>query len=137
MSSFEGYELDGEEINVNASHSPFMDDEGGDENFPGGYGSGSYSNFPPASGDYSGGFHAEGNVSVDHASGSPEIFGFGDTNPSYPQSPFDQIHVENGNGYGVGKNGVDGDVFASDGPVLPPPTEMEPEEGFALREWRR
>jgi hypothetical protein len=25
----------------------------------------------------------------------------------------------------------------SDGPILPPPTEMEPEEGFALREWRR
>ncbi|KAB5519993.1 hypothetical protein DKX38_024312 [Salix brachista] len=25
----------------------------------------------------------------------------------------------------------------SDGPILPPPSEMESEEGFALREWRR
>lgn len=24
-----------------------------------------------------------------------------------------------------------------DGPALPPPMEMQPEEGFALREWRR
>ncbi|KAL3653469.1 hypothetical protein CASFOL_003150 [Castilleja foliolosa] len=24
-----------------------------------------------------------------------------------------------------------------DGPILPPPAEMEPEEGYALREWRR
>ncbi|GLT54210.1 hypothetical protein SLA2020_274280 [Shorea laevis] len=133
MSSFDAYDLDGEEINVNAPHGHFVGDQGGDENFPSGYGSGSYSSFPQASGDYSGGFPAEDNVSVGHASASPEIFGFDDSNPSYSQSPFDQIHVENGNGYGVGADAV----FASDGPVLPPPTEMEPEEGFALREWRR
>lgn len=30
-----------------------------------------------------------------------------------------------------------GDIHASNGPILPPPVEMEPEEGFALREWRR
>nr|DAD26692.1 TPA_asm: hypothetical protein HUJ06_028160 [Nelumbo nucifera] len=30
------------------------------------------------------------------------------------------------------------DGFApSDGPILPPHTEMQPEEGFALREWKR
>ena len=29
------------------------------------------------------------------------------------------------------------DFGGSDGPVLPTPAEMEPEEGFALREWRR
>ncbi|KAJ6369447.1 hypothetical protein OIU76_027802 [Salix suchowensis] len=34
-------------------------------------------------------------------------------------------------------NGADAGFFVSDGPILPPPTEMEPEEGFTLREWRR
>ena len=33
--------------------------------------------------------------------------------------------------------GPDADFAASDGPILPPPVDMEPEEGFALREWRR
>ncbi|KAA8534084.1 hypothetical protein F0562_031723 [Nyssa sinensis] len=31
----------------------------------------------------------------------------------------------------------DGGFVASDGPVLPPPAEMQPEEGVALREWIR
>ena len=31
----------------------------------------------------------------------------------------------------------DGGYVAADGPILPPPTEMEAEEGVALREWRR
>ncbi|XP_023743475.1 clathrin light chain 2 [Lactuca sativa] len=30
-----------------------------------------------------------------------------------------------------------GGAAASDGPILPPPMEMQLEEGFALREWRR
>lgn len=33
--------------------------------------------------------------------------------------------------------GFDEGFGASDGPILPPPAEMQPEEGFALREWRR
>lgn len=33
--------------------------------------------------------------------------------------------------------GFDGEFSASDGPILPPPVDMEPEEGVALREWRR
>ncbi|KAH1162667.1 hypothetical protein GLYMA_01G115100v4 [Glycine max] len=32
--------------------------------------------------------------------------------------------------------GVDGGFGASDGPILPPPTNMVAKEGFALREWR-
>ncbi|XP_057474921.1 clathrin light chain 2-like [Actinidia eriantha] len=34
-------------------------------------------------------------------------------------------------------NAFDGGYVAADGSVLPPPAEMEAEEGFALREWRR
>ncbi|GLT75922.1 hypothetical protein SLA2020_476120 [Shorea laevis] len=33
--------------------------------------------------------------------------------------------------------GTDGEFGGSEGPNLPPPSEMEPEEWFALREWRR
>ncbi|XP_030540512.1 clathrin light chain 2 [Rhodamnia argentea] len=33
--------------------------------------------------------------------------------------------------------GFDGQFGGADGPVLPPAMEMQPEEGFALREWRR
>jgi len=35
------------------------------------------------------------------------------------------------------RDGVDGGFGNSDGPILPPPTDMAVEEGFALREWRR
>ena len=100
----------------------------------------SYSSFP------SGGFPADGDVAVDHASASLEIYGFDDPNPSYSQSPFNPIHVDNGNGNencygGFDENnisiGIDDGVFSFDGPMLPPSIEMEPEEGFALREWRQ
>ena len=62
------------------------------------------------------------------------------------QSPFNPIHVDNGNGNengygGFGENGIgigiDEGVFSFDDLVLLPLTEMEPVEGFALREWRR
>ncbi|XP_020222493.1 clathrin light chain 2 [Cajanus cajan] len=77
-------------------------------------------------------------IPVDHAAPpSPEIFGFTDPDPGYSQSPFEPVHgVENGNENGT-DNGYGNGVFVSDGPVLPPPGEMEPDEGYALREWRR
>ncbi|KAG8649429.1 clathrin light chain 2 [Manihot esculenta] len=33
--------------------------------------------------------------------------------------------------------GFNGGFGVSNGPILPPPAEMKPEDGFALREWRR
>uniref|UniRef100_A0A2P2K7K7 Clathrin light chain n=1 Tax=Rhizophora mucronata TaxID=61149 RepID=A0A2P2K7K7_RHIMU len=121
MASFDAYGVDGEEIHA-PNHRSFEDEvEEGYSNF------GSYSNFTSGAG---------GDVAA-----SPHIFGFGsspadiDPNPSFSQSPYSTIRVDNGNGNGYA--GVDDGVFSSDGPVLPPPTEMAPEEGFALREWRR
>ncbi|XP_047309228.1 clathrin light chain 2-like isoform X2 [Impatiens glandulifera] len=59
--------------------------------------------------------------------------------PEYEESsPFtSSIPNSNGNGksYDLGDD-PDG-LFSSDGPILPPPGEMQSEEGFALREWRR
>ena len=111
MSSFDAYSMDGEDAY-------------------GGYGS--YTNF-------SGGFPGDADVSVEHTAASPDVFGFDDPGTNYSQAPFDPIHVENGNGngYGVVEDEVGDGVFVSDGPILPPPTEMGVEEGYALREWRR
>nr|POE44568.1 hypothetical protein CFP56_79659 [Quercus suber] len=70
-----------------------------------------------------------------------EIYRFDNPSPGYSQSPFNPIHVDNRNGNENGYNGfdengidIDDGVFSSDSPVLSPPTEMEPEEGFALCE---
>lgn len=132
MSSFDSFGMEGEEIHAANHHRPFEDDD----EFSG---YGAYSSFSGNNQHSSSGFPGEeSDVTVDHVAESPDIFGFGssDPNPSYSQSPFSSsVHVENGNGNGYGA-GSD-NVFESDGPVLPPPTEMEPEEGFALREWRR
>ncbi|KAF2308275.1 hypothetical protein GH714_039886 [Hevea brasiliensis] len=132
MASFDTFGIDGEEIHT-SNHRSFEEEEDDSySNF------GSYSNFTTGgTGEF-----PSGDVPVDHvAASSPDVFGFGsssvdvDPNASYSQSPFSTIHVENGNGNGYNVAG-DG-VFTSDGPVLPPPSEMEPEEGYALREWRR
>ena len=132
MSTFDAFSVDGDEVNVNSSTHHFAD-HGGEEESYSGYGG--YSSF--AGGDFSGGFPAESDVHVEHTdTASPEIYGFSDPNPNYSQSPFEQLPAENGNENGTG-NGYGEGVFVSDGPVLPPPTEMEPEEGYALREWRR
>lgn len=132
MASFDSYGLDGDELN-NQSNRHFDDnDVVVVENFSG---YDSFSTFPsdqPQSDEY---------VAVDH-SNAASPFGFEDPNPNYSESsPFASTPVQNGNGtaygYGVGEDGIGDEVFSSDGPVLPPPSEMEPEEGYALREWRR
>lgn len=142
MASFD-YGFDGEELNTSNRH--FDDNDVVVENYSG---YGSYSSFADGEHPTSGGFPDDVvEVNVDHSdASSPAVFGFEDPNPNYHESsPFHSIPVENGNGngngngygFGVGANGIDDGIFASDGPVLPPPGEMEPDEGFALREWRR
>ncbi|KAB1215378.1 Clathrin light chain 2 [Morella rubra] len=49
----------------------------------------------------------------------------------FMSQPLPEIYSE-ANGKGLG-----GAFGGPDNPISPPPAEMEPEEGFALREWRR
>ncbi|KAF3965114.1 hypothetical protein CMV_010671 [Castanea mollissima] len=72
----------------------------------------SYSSFP------SGDFPTDGDVVVDHASASPEIYEFDDPNPGYSQSLFNPIYVDNGNGNengygGFGENSIGIDASTS------------------------
>lgn len=59
-----------------------------------------------------------------------------------PEAPFPPSIYSTAEGhipFSPEQNGKDfsGDLGASNGPILPPPMDMEPDEGFALREWRR
>ncbi|XAR59143.1 hypothetical protein NMG60_11014809 [Bertholletia excelsa] len=134
MSAFDSFSNDGEGPVRTSSH-PFDDDGsyGGFESFSAGP--------PPYQGDGIAGDYEEVTVEhVSHSVNSPDAFGFGsDPNQEYAQSSpfFSSVPVSNGNGkpYDISED-ADG-IFSSDGPVLPPPSEMQPDEGFALREWRR
>ncbi|KAK9153524.1 hypothetical protein Sjap_001004 [Stephania japonica] len=59
--------------------------------------------------------------------------------PESPSPQADGHHFSSSPGFGSEANGnaFDDGFGGSDGPILLPPTEMQAEEGFALREWRR
>ncbi|RRT64922.1 hypothetical protein B296_00005960 [Ensete ventricosum] len=152
-SSFDGaFDVDDEEVAVGASVRPFDDDGyiGYDPRLPSqrfdAFSSavdGVYGQDPddddPAGGV--GGFH---HVPVRHVSGddgsfppSPESYGFrAGHHPSGFSSAPSPFSVPESNGKAYGESG-DEEIFASDGLILQPPGEMQPEEGFVLREWRR
>ncbi|XP_038971068.1 clathrin light chain 2-like [Phoenix dactylifera] len=162
-SSFDAFGNDGEEV-VRGSARPFDDDGyiGYDPRLPS-QRFDAYSSFAadedskdaaddsPAAGFHGGGVGADSeafdggddDVPVRHVFGdgnfppSPEGFGYRPPapHPDFASTPSSfSMPESNGKAYEVADHGG---VFATDSPILPSPDEMQPEEGFILREWRR
>ncbi|XXG85827.1 hypothetical protein AAC387_Pa11g0843 [Persea americana] len=95
-------------------------------------------------------FDTFSDVAVDDSSVAGDDMFVSQATASETTSPPPPIYVSGSGGFssdphgfspesnGKPAGGLDGFFSAEmDGSILPPPSEMQPEEGFALREWRR